>query len=40
MRSTFKPLGHNDLALPGWALGVYKVEERKSWLRLFMGEVL
>lgn len=30
----------NDLALPGWALGVYKVEGRKSWLGLFMGEVL
>lgn len=32
--------GDNDLAPPGWALGVYKVEGRKSWLELFMGEVL
>lgn len=44
MRRALKPLGHypgdNDLALPGWALGVYKVEGRKSWLGLFMGEVL
>ena len=44
MRRTLKPRGHcrgdNDLALPGWALGVYKVEGRKSWLGLFTGEVL
>ena len=32
--------GDNDLAPPGWALGVYKVEGRKSWLELFMGKVL